>query len=138
MKTIGVEILLILGAVLVAIAALGIVRMPDLFLRMSTTTKGSVIGLVVCLVGSALHFGDLAVWAKVASTVLFMVLTLPLAAHMIGRAGYFDRTPLWEGTTLDELSGKYDPESHELSSALSSSRPKSAEKAEPSPEGTVI
>ena len=114
MNELVVGIILILGALLVAIAALGVLRMPDLFLRMSTATKGSVVGLVVVLLGCALYFGDVAAWAKATWTVVLMVLTLPVAAHMIGRAGYFDRTSLWEGTVIDELSGKYHPESHEL------------------------
>ena len=119
--------ILILGSLLTAIAALGVIRMPDLFLRMSTTTKGSVFGLVLVLLGSALHFGDVAVWAKAGATVLFMVLTLPVAAHMIGRAGYFDKTPLWDRTSIDELSGKYDPRSHELRETESSiPRPEAA------------
>ena len=56
-----VGFVLIVGSILVAIAALGVLRMPDLFLRMSTTTKGSVFGLVLVMVGSALFFGDIAV-----------------------------------------------------------------------------
>ena len=114
MNDLVVGFFFILGSLLTAIAALGVIRMPDLFLRMSTTTKGSVFGLVLVLLGSALYFGDVAVWAKAGATVLFMVLTLPVAAHMIGRAGYFDKTPLWERTSIDELSGKYDARSHEL------------------------
>jgi multicomponent Na+:H+ antiporter subunit G len=118
-----------------AIAALGVVRMPDLFLRMSATTKGSVVGLVIVLLGTALHFGDVAVWAKVIAVMLFIMLTLPVAAHMIGRAGYFDRTPLWEGTVIDELSGRYDPHSHELQSTPSPLPPEDSEP--PSPLGKL-
>ena len=114
MKELVVGFIMIVGSVLVTVAALGVVKMPDLFLRMSTTTKGSVFGLVIVLIGSALFFGDIAVWTKAMAAVLFMVLTLPVAAHMIGRAGYFDRTPLWSGTTVDQLSGKYNPQTHEL------------------------
>jgi len=131
-----VGFVLIVGSILVAIAALGVLRMPDLFLRMSTTTKGSVFGLVLVMVGSALFFGDIAVWTKAMATVLFVVLTLPVAAHMIGRAGYFDRTPLWSGTTVDELSGKYDPQSHELQppdTSLVSDSPSEAESGDRDP-----
>jgi len=130
-----VGIVLVVGALFVAVAAVGVVRMPDLFLRMSATTKGSVVGLVIVLLGTALHFGDVAVWAKVIAVMLFIMLTLPVAAHMIGRAGYFDRTPLWEGTVIDELSGKYDPQSHELRSTPSTDS--TAVSEPPSPPGTL-
>ena len=43
------------------------------------------------------------------------MLTAPVAAHMIGRAAYFDKTPLWNGTKFDELKGKYDESTHDLS-----------------------
>jgi multicomponent Na+:H+ antiporter subunit G len=35
---------------------------------------------------------------------------------MLARAAYFTKTPIWEGTKIDDLAGQYDPETHELHS----------------------
>ena len=42
------------------------------------------------------------------------IATAPIAAHMIGRAAYISKAPLWENTLGDELKGKYDKKTHEL------------------------
>jgi multicomponent Na+:H+ antiporter subunit G len=125
-------ILLTAGAILILISSVGVLRMPDLFLRMSTTTKGAVFGLVFILAGAALTMGTLAATTKVLATLVFVVLTLPVAAHMIGRAAYFDGVKMWEGTHLDELRGRYEPDSHVC---LSPECPEAGSCA-PDPEGT--
>ncbi len=96
-------ILLVGGAVFMVIAAVGIVRMPDLYMRMSSTTKASIFGLSMMLFGVALTFGTFAVTSKVVAMVAFLMLTSPVAAHMIGRAAYFDGVPFWKGMGKDEL-----------------------------------
>ena len=48
------------------------------------------------------HFGDAGVFARLLVTVAFLFLSAPVAAHMIGRAGYHRGCRLWEGTRVDE------------------------------------
>ena len=98
------------------LAAVGIVRMPDLFLRMSSTTKAATLGSISLLLALAIHFGSLAVASRAAAIIFFLLLTTPIAAHMIGRAAYCTGVPLWSETRIDELSGRYDEETHELGS----------------------
>jgi multicomponent Na+:H+ antiporter subunit G len=38
----------------------------------------------------------------------FLLLTAPVAAHVLGRAAYYAGVPRWERTRLDELAGRYD------------------------------
>jgi multicomponent Na+:H+ antiporter subunit G len=47
---------------------------------------------------------------------VFLFMTAPIAAHMLGRAAYSTGVPLWEHTIVDELSGHYDEKTHILSS----------------------
>jgi multicomponent Na+:H+ antiporter subunit G len=108
--------LLFLGALFLVIAAVGLLRMPDLFMRMSTTTKASVLCVGLVLAGGAFFFADLAVTTKVFAVVVFVGLTAPVAAHMIGRAAYQEGVTLWHGTLFDDLRGKYDPETHDPAS----------------------
>jgi multicomponent Na+:H+ antiporter subunit G len=99
--------LLLSGAFFLVIAAVGLIKMPDLFMRMSTSTKASVLCVGLVLTGGAVHFSDLAVTTKAVAVIVFIGLTAPVAAHMIGRAAYREGVSLWPGTTLDDLAGKY-------------------------------
>jgi multicomponent Na+:H+ antiporter subunit G len=76
----------LLGAAFVLIAAIGIVRLPDLLTRMHASTKAGTLGALLVLAGLAIHVGTGEVVSKVVATSLFLLLTAPIAAHMIGRA----------------------------------------------------
>jgi multicomponent Na+:H+ antiporter subunit G len=108
--------LMLLGASFMLLAAIGLVRMPDLFTRMQPATKAATLGAFCMLSAVAVHFGDIGVSARAAAAIVFIILTAPVAAHMIGRAAYFVNVPLWEGTILDELRPRYDQMTHELDS----------------------
>ena len=96
-------VLMVVGAVLTLLAALGVVRMPDLYSRMQSATKASTLGVGCTMLAVAVDFADLAITTRVLLIVAFVFLTAPISAHMIGRAAYYVGVPLWEGTTLDEL-----------------------------------
>ena len=108
--------LLFLGTLLMILAGIGLLRMPDLFLRMSAATKGSTLGAGLSLIAVAVHFGDLGVTTRAIAIFLFLLLTAPVAAHMMGRAAYADQTPLWEGTRCNHLEGQYDSTRNTLNS----------------------
>jgi len=107
-------ILLILGASFLLLAAVGIARMPDLFSRMQTAAKAATLGAGCIVLAAALHFGSAGVTVRVLLITAFLFLTAPIAAHVIARAAYFVGVPLWEGTIVDELRGRYDQATHEL------------------------
>lgn len=109
-------LLLLAGASFMFIAALGVVRMPDLLTRMHATTKAGVLGAGLMLAGVALYFAEAEVLARAIAIVGFTTLTAPVAAHAIGRAGYFVGVPFWEGTLKDELKDRYDSDTHILAS----------------------
>ncbi|TQM92227.1 MAG: monovalent cation/H(+) antiporter subunit G [Roseinatronobacter sp.] len=81
-----VGLFLIAGAAFVLIAAIGIVRLPDLLTRMHASTKAGTLGALLVMVGLAFYEGSGEVVSKVVATSLFLLLTAPIAAHMIGRA----------------------------------------------------
>jgi multicomponent Na+:H+ antiporter subunit G len=110
--------LMVLGATLMLLAAIGVVRMPDLYSRMQSATKASSLGAGCLLLAVAVHFADPAITTRVLMIIVFILMTAPVSAHMIGRAAYFVGVPLWEGTTIDELRGRYDPRTHALESGL--------------------
>jgi multicomponent Na+:H+ antiporter subunit G len=73
--------LILISTVFMLLAAVGIVRIPDVYMRLQVRTMASTLGT---------------------ATVL-LAMTQPIAAHMIGRAAYILRAPIWEGTHIDEL-----------------------------------
>lgn len=114
-----VAILLFVGAAFVLLASVGVLRLPDLFTRMQAATKAATLGSDFLLLAVAVFFEDLGVTTRALAAVAFITFTAPIAAHMIGRAAYFVSVPLWEGTIIDELRGRYEPRTHILSSTAS-------------------
>ncbi len=109
-------ILSTIGALSILFAAIGILRMPDFYLRLSVTVKASTLGVGLLLICAAIMFPDVSVTTKAIAIIFFLIITAPIAAHMIGRAAYFTGTPLWKDTVIDELEGMYNEETHELES----------------------
>jgi multicomponent Na+:H+ antiporter subunit G len=95
--------LMIAGALFMLVAALGIVRMPDVFMRMSCNAKSVIIGLTLLLLAFTLHFREIGVGSRALATIVFIALTVPVASHRIGRSAYLRGVELWEGTIRDEL-----------------------------------
>ncbi len=104
------------GAFSTLFAAIGILRMPDFYLRLSVTVKASTLGVGLLLICAAIMFPDVSVTTKAIAIIFFLIITAPIAAHMIGRAAYFTGTPLWKGTIVDELAGMYNEKTHKLES----------------------
>lgn len=111
-------VLLFIGAIFMLLAAVGIVRMPDLFLRMQAATKASALGAGCMLLAVIIFFGDLAVTTRGLLIITFIFLTTPVSAHMIARAAYSVGVPLWQGTVQDELRSHFDLHTHEVDSPI--------------------
>jgi len=99
---IATAVLWLAGSVFALLAALGVLRMPDVFTRMQASTKASTLGLACLLIGTTLQMGDLEAVIRAAIIGAFVFLTTPVAGLVIARAAYFADVPLWEGTVLDE------------------------------------
>ena len=92
----------ITGATLILLAAVGILRMPDLFTRMQAATKASTLGIGCLLAAAAIQLFDVSSLFRALSIGAFIMLTSPVSSHVIARAAYVTRVPLWEHTIVDE------------------------------------
>lgn len=108
-----VALLIVAGSFFALVSGIGVLRFPDLFARMHAATKAGTLGVGLLLGALALDSGDLGVTTEALAIIAFLLLTAPVAAHVIGRAAYFDGVPLWEGTLRDELRGRYDARTHQ-------------------------
>lgn len=116
MSEIVIMILAFLGACFILLAAIGLVRMPDLYLRISVTTKATTLGIGLILICVGIYFSELGITSRVIAIIFFLILTAPVGAHLLGRASYFIGVPLWKKSVLDQLQGMYNKRSHKLSS----------------------
>ncbi len=81
-----VGILILLCGFFSFIAAIGIIKMPDTLTRMHASTKAGTLATILVMCAVALHFSNLAVYSRTFLIILFLMLTAPLAAHMLGRS----------------------------------------------------
>ncbi|MFG1812221.1 monovalent cation/H(+) antiporter subunit G [Kribbella sp. NPDC049174] len=95
---------LILGALLTVIAAIGILRFPDVLSRMHSATKPQVLGLLLVLLGLGLRLRDPSSLGLLALVALFQLVTSPIASHMVGRASFRAGQVRHDLLVVDELS----------------------------------
>lgn len=93
----------LLGSGFGVLAAIGVIRMPDLYTRMQSATKAGTLGVACVVLAAAIYFGTAATAAKAVIVVLFLFATAPIASHLIARAAYNSGVPLWQQTTRNDL-----------------------------------
>jgi multicomponent Na+:H+ antiporter subunit G len=84
--TLAAAALIVLGALIALVSAIGLLRLPDVFARMHAASKAGAAGSSLLLLAVALRADDSAIWIKAAATVLFFFLTAPISAHLLSRA----------------------------------------------------
>jgi len=95
-------VLMLGGMGFMMVAAIGLIRLPDLYTRMHAVTKAGTLGIGLLLVGVAVHMSDVSFTTRAIAVILFVLLTAPVSAHMIGRAGYLGGVSMWRGTVFDQ------------------------------------
>lgn len=101
MLEILLSVLVLLGGAFCFIAGLGVLRLPDVLIRMHASTKAGTLGSGLILGAAAVYFADTATVTRAGVAILFLLITAPVAAHMIGRAAFRIGVPLWR-TKIEE------------------------------------
>lgn len=81
-------VLLLSGSALALVAAIGLVRFPDVLTRMHAATKPQTLGLLLVLAGLALRVREPGALTIIALVAVFQLLTAPVSAHMVARAAF--------------------------------------------------
>jgi multicomponent Na+:H+ antiporter subunit G len=102
-----------LGAAFVMLAALGVLRMPDIFTRLHASSKAATLGAAFVALAVAVHFRSPEVAIRSFVLIGFLFMTAPISAHLLVRAGYLTGVPLSEETVLDEAREHFEHE-HEV------------------------
>lgn len=94
-------ICIVVGVFFSVVASVGLLRMPDIFLRMHVATKTATLGVSSVLLAAALLLATPPAAMKVGLAILFQFWTAPTAAHLVGRAAHLLDTPVWVGPDDD-------------------------------------
>jgi multicomponent Na+:H+ antiporter subunit G len=76
-----------LATVVLAIAAVGILRLPNALARQHAATKAATLSVSLFAIGLALVVGEAAWTWRLLVLVAILLMTLPLASHALARAG---------------------------------------------------
>ncbi|MHA7967670.1 monovalent cation/H(+) antiporter subunit G [Paenibacillus sp. CAU 1782] len=109
-------VVVLLGAIIAVISALGLIRLQDVYLRSHAATKSATLGVLFILSGVFLYF-----WIfhqhfslKLLLGILFVFLTSPVAGHLNARAAYRSGVALWKGSVKDDLKAASKSERREV------------------------
>lgn len=103
-----VSILLISGSLFMLVAAIGVVKLSDVYMRMHAITKAASLGAILMLAAVLLWHPQWIVAIEALMVVLFVILTAPIGAHMLARVAHRMKVPLGEGYVMDELQDAID------------------------------
>ncbi len=101
-------VLAMLGTGLAFAAGVGMVRFPDVYSRMHAATKAGTLGAGLVLLAVMVQaWAQIDVVLRALAGIVFLILSAPVGAHVLGRAAYAAGVPLWKGSERDDLKGRY-------------------------------
>lgn len=132
-----IAVLAVIGGLFSVVAAIGLIRLPDVYSRLHATGKSSVTAVVFLMLAAFIYFAYSHGWAvwKLLLVLVFVGLTTPVAALMIARSAYRSRVALDRRTHHDDLKRYYaslEAERESKSKSKSKSVPSRLESDDPS------
>lgn len=106
LHTLGV-VLIVLGTIFLLLAAIGVLRLPDVFARQHAGGKAATLGVMTVLLGVAALVDDPASTIKLLLAIAFQLVASPTATHALARVAYRRGIPMWDRTAVDELAEAY-------------------------------
>jgi multicomponent Na+:H+ antiporter subunit G len=97
------ELLVLIGAVFVLLAGIGVLRFDDVYARMHPGSKAPTLGLLLAASGAALVIRSAAAVAALVLVVVLQFLTGPVGAHLVGRSAHRQRGIAMHLDAEDEL-----------------------------------
>ncbi|MGF6367510.1 monovalent cation/H(+) antiporter subunit G [Paraburkholderia sp. 32] len=95
------SVFILVGAVFLFSAGLGLLRMPDAYTRIQAGTKASTLGNMLVLIGLAFYHPN---WTfRLILLIYFVLVTNPVSSHALSRAAWLIRTPMTPSTITDAL-----------------------------------
>lgn len=98
-----VAVMLVAGGIFTFLAAVGLVRLPDVYTRMHAASKAGTVGSGLMLLAAGIHAFDIAILTRALAGFVFFVLTAPVAAHLVAKAAHGAGYRLSRSTVVDEM-----------------------------------
>jgi multicomponent Na+:H+ antiporter subunit G len=95
------------GCFFVVVAAIGTVRLPDVYCRAHALGKAMTLGIMLLVIGYGLRVPE-ASWLKLSLVLVFQFVTIPVAGHLFCLAAYRKGVRRWSNAT--ELAVKRAPD----------------------------
>lgn len=96
-------LLVVVGAGFSLIAAIGVLRLPDLYTRLHAASKAGAIGAGLIFLAVAVASLDGAVILRALLGIIFLFLSTPVSAHLLARAAFRSGEAPTATTTVDDL-----------------------------------
>ena len=101
--TVVVVVLLVAGALFSLLAALGLLRFPDLYTRMHAASKAGTVGSGLLLIAAGIHALDGAILLRALAGFLFFLMTAPISAHLLAKAAHQAGQRLHPISVVDQM-----------------------------------
>ncbi|MCD1632980.1 monovalent cation/H(+) antiporter subunit G [Martelella mediterranea] len=101
-----VSLLMLAGAAFTLTAAIGIIRLPDLYSRMHAASKAGTVGAGLIFLAIGIHAGEISTFVRACAGIVFFIITAPISAHLLARASHEVGYPLYENTVRDKLQSR--------------------------------
>ncbi len=95
--------MIVIGSAFTFVAALGLIRLPDVYTRMHAASKAGTVGSGVVLIALGIEAGDTGTLTRALAGVAFFLLTAPISAHLLAKASYAVGYRLSELSVVDEM-----------------------------------
>ncbi|QEW05780.1 Na+/H+ antiporter subunit G [Nitrincola iocasae] len=101
-----VSIFLLTGGVFILVGSIGLVRLPDFFMRLHAPTKATTLGMGGLLIASMILFtlrepGHISVHELLIT--LFLFITAPVSAHMMAKTALHQKLKMLKRTQGQHL-----------------------------------
>lgn len=103
-------ILIVLGTLAFVSAAIGVLKLPDLYSRISAITTASGLGVALIVLGVVLHEPSALNAVKAGLAIIINLATAAVGGHALGRAGYLTGAPVAKQTRFNDLAAYDTPD----------------------------
>lgn len=94
-KEILISFFVVTGSLFILVASIGLLRMPDIYTRMHAATKATSWGIMLILFGVMIYYPSLGIIMKSLLIIIFLYLTTPVAANLLGKTSLEMGLPVW-------------------------------------------
>lgn len=81
------SVLLLVGSFFTLVGAIGLVRLPDFFMRLHSPTKATTLGVGGMLLAAIVYTSGSELTLRELLITVFLFVTAPVSAYLMGQAG---------------------------------------------------